>query len=911
MTGGSRKIKDDEPSFLKSFSRQLAISGERSEALTVMLMAGLFRSLLALRYRLTVSGLEQLDGISHALVLPNHPAEVDPIIVSTVLWKRLRPRPVVLETFYHLPVVHTVMRWIRALPMPDMAFDSGPYKQRRVVATVDAAIAALNSGESILMYPSGRLSTDGSEKIGGASGVYTLLKAAPNAPVVLIRTRGLYGSIFSKAVTGGAAPDLFATFGRAVLAVLENFVFFVPKRSVHLEITVNPPELRSATSVKECNQFLDQWYNYPAPETAHAISLSRWRDARPVLQARPPRPENEGEIPEEIRTRVTAKIAALAKTSPAKLRPESDLADELGLDSLAVAELLLWLDSEYSVTDLDLSELVTVGSAFDAAAGRIGQTSHHKPYLVPDDWTAESRARPEPYLARAQSLPQAFLRTADRFHRAYAASGDERSGVLTWGDFKTAVILLARRFAKLEGPSIGLLLPASVGSSLVTWAALLANKTPVFLNWTAGRRAVEHALSTADVRTVVTSRAFLDIVQSDLSFLDPVFLLLEDLRGSMTLPEKISAKLLSLRQAEYLGEYFGLSAIDPDRPAVILFTSGSESLPKGVPLSHRNLLSDIAGIVEVFRFQKSDVLFGFLPPFHSFGLTVCTVLPFVTGLRACYHPNPNESRKIASKVPAWSATLMAGTPTFLRSILRSGDRAGFQSLRIMVAGAERAPEDLFALAAEVAPNAEILEGYGITECSPVVSVNRPGTSKTGVGPPLAGVELAVVHPETMEPAAPETQGLILIRGATVFSGYVGVDHDPFVMVQGHRWYNSGDLGYLRDGSLIITGRLKRFIKIGGEMVSLGAVEDCLASLLPSFDGNPSLAVVSRGAEGEGRPQLVLFSTQSCSPDQANAALKAHGFPTLVKISEVREVPAIPLLGTGKSDLRSLQASLQS
>jgi long-chain-fatty-acid--[acyl-carrier-protein] ligase len=281
----------------------------------------------------------------------------------------------------------------------------------------------------------------------------------------------------------------------------------------------------------------------------------------------------------------------------------------------------------------------------------------------------------------------------------------------------------------------------------------------------------------------------------------------------------------------------------------------------------------------------------------------------MTGLRVAYHPNPNESRKIAKALKAWNATIAAGTPTFLRAILQSSPSDHFQSLRALVSGAERAPAELFNLAASVNPSLQILEGYGITECSPVVSVGRPTEEKIGVGRPLAGVGIAIVHPETMQRVQEGDQGLILLRGPNIFSGYLDKNVNPFVHVDGEQWYNSGDLGRLENGSLVITGRLKRFIKIAGEMVSLGAVEDSLQKLVPSPDGAPSVAVLTKGTEGDGRPRLFAFVAGKLTTASANSHLKDAGFPHIVHITEVREMKNLPVLGSGKTDYQSLQAAL--
>jgi long-chain-fatty-acid--[acyl-carrier-protein] ligase len=436
-------------------------------------------------------------------------------------------------------------------------------------------------------------------------------------------------------------------------------------------------------------------------------------------------------------------------------------------------------------------------------------------------------------------------------------------------------------------------------------ATILAGKTPVFLNWTAGKRSLLHACDSTGIQVIVTSESFLDIIPTDLEFLEQRFTLLEQIKTQISLRATLAAKRLAHESTEQILEAFGQQNLDPSTPAVVLFTSGSEALPKGVPLSHKNILSNVKGVLEAFQINSADVLLGFLPPFHSFGLTICSLLPLMTGLRVAYHPNPNESRKIAKSIGAWKATITAGTPTFLRAVLKASEPERVQTLRALVSGAERAPEELFEIARAINPQLQVLEGYGITECSPVVSVGRPTEQRVGVGRPLSGVEIAIVHPETHQPAPDGEQGLILIHGPNVFDGYLDPSLNPFIEYKGTRWYNSGDLGRMQDGCLVITGRLKRFIKIAGEMVSLGAVEEALQRLVPSPDGAPSVAIIPKGIEGDGRPKLFAFVAGKLTEIEANVHLKNSGFPHIVHIAEVRELKNIPVLGSGKTDYQAL------
>jgi long-chain-fatty-acid--[acyl-carrier-protein] ligase len=871
------------------------------------MLSFLARSLLGLRYSITASDLDLTNATKGVLVLPNHPAEIDPIIISTLLWDTLRPRPVVLEKFYNLPTVRPLMRMVDANPMPDMEYDSGPYKRRRVEKALDEVVSALKRGESILIYPSGRLSVSGEEKLGAASGVLSILQRYPDVPIAVVKIRGLYGSLFSKALTGGVTPELGTAMKKGAAILAKNLLFLCPKRSVTVELALNPADFPRRGDVQTINRYLEGFYNAPSPETPTLVSYSRWKTDIPHLPSQSADEVTLTNVPPEIERKVIYHLANVAQQPIERVTPDKQLGDHLGLDSLTIAELLLWLDREFEVSDVELAELTTVGAVIKAASGQLGTGQPKHQFTVGNEWFAGVDERPSPELSAVQSIPEAFLAAAARFG-SHPAIGDERSDIVRWNRLKLGVILLARFISQLPGAHVGLLFPASVGGSIAAMATMLGRKRAVFLNWTAGKRSIEHAVNSTSTEKILTSRAFLDIVPVDLEFIENRFLFIEDIIKEATLWDKLSAKRLSREPVSQLTQAFGLDQIKPEEEALILFTSGSESLPKGVPLSHRNILSNITGVTQAFQLKNTDVLLGFLPPFHSFGLTICTILPMVTGLRVAFHPNPNESRKLARAIEKWGVTLAAGTPTFLRSIIKSGEPSQFKTIRFLVSGAEKAPAELFEQVATLGESTRLVEGYGITECSPVVTVGRPSETSKGVGKPLTGVELLIIHPETMDIVPDGTQGLILIRGASVFAGYHGTSQaNPFIEKKKVLWYNSGDLGYLENGNLIITGRLKRFIKIGGEMVSLGAIEDALAPHAPSEDGTPSVAVTSRGTEGSERPTITLFATKKFSLDEVNEILHGAGFPHLVRISEVRPLAAIPVLGTGKTDYQALKA----
>jgi long-chain-fatty-acid--[acyl-carrier-protein] ligase len=349
---------------------------------------------------------------------------------------------------------------------------------------------------------------------------------------------------------------------------------------------------------------------------------------------------------------------------------------------------------------------------------------------------------------------------------------------------------------------------------------------------------------------------------------------------------------------------------DPDAPAVVLFTSGSEKAPKAVPLTHANIISDQRAALQILKIERNNSALGFLPMFHSFGLTVTGLLPLFTGVKVLHHPDPTDAGALVRKIALYKPTLVAGTPTFLSYIFERAKPGELDSLRLSVVGAEKAPASLFEKAKEVAPNTELLEGYGITECAPVVSVNRPGEARPGtIGQPLPGVEVCVTDLETNEVLPQGEMGMLHVAGPTVFPGYIGHDGpQPFAEFGGKRWYVTGDLASLDEaGAIVFHGRLKRFLKAGGEMISLPALEEPFARKYPPTEEGPRVAV--EGIETPTGRRIVLFTTAPLSVRDANALLQSEGFHGVMRLDEVRTVEKIPTLGTGKTDYKVLRAMI--
>ena len=297
----------------------------------------------------------------------------------------------------------------------------------------------------------------------------------------------------------------------------------------------------------------------------------------------------------------------------------------------------------------------------------------------------------------------------------------------------------------------------------------------------------------------------------------------------------------------------------------------------------------------------------FLPPFHSFGLTGNVLLPVVAGIRSVRHADPTDARGLVRLIEIYRPTMLFTTPTFLGYILAACSGDELRSLKKIITGAERCPDATFAACRRLAPDATILEGYGITECSPVVAANRLNRVKAGsIGGPVRHVETIVVDPDTHEPVAAGATGMLLVRGRSIFKGYHRHDGpSPFVEAVGHTWYRTGDLVSAdADGFFTFRGRLKRFLKAAGEMISLPALEEPFQRRFPPDDNGPRVAV--EGIETPGGRHVVLFTTFDLPLRDASEILLADGLRGVMRLDQIHRLDRIPVLGTGKTDYTSLR-----
>lgn len=455
-------------------------------------------------------------------------------------------------------------------------------------------------------------------------------------------------------------------------------------------------------------------------------------------------------------------------------------------------------------------------------------------------------------------------------------------------------VMLGRRLAALSVPGehIGILLPNATGTLVAVLGLLAFRRVPAMLNVSAGAESMISACAAADIRTVLSSRQFiaharLEAVVQRMSGTVRV-VLLEDLHvGSGTMP-----KVLGLRDTGFARRLPGAVA-HPDTAAAILFTSGSEGAPKAVVLSHRNILANCNQLASVVDFDRSDRVLNAMPMFHAFGFTGGTILPVLSGVRTFLYPSPLHYRLIPGFVHKAGATILFGTDTFLMGWGRSAQPHEFQKVRLAFAGAERVREETRRLY-EDRFGVRVLEGYGATETAPVIAINtarhnRPGT----VGQFLPGIEWR------LDPVPGIADGgRLLVRGANVMLGYMKASAPGVLEPLEDGWYDTGDIVDVdEDGFITIKGRLKRFAKLAGEMVSMTAAESLAAGLWP----DAVHAVVSRPDPRKGE-QLVLVTTQrDASASALLAYARRRSIAELLVPRVTTVIEAMPLLGTGKID----------
>ena len=493
-------------------------------------------------------------------------------------------------------------------------------------------------------------------------------------------------------------------------------------------------------------------------------------------------------------------------------------------------------------------------------------------------------------------LHHRFVETAKQYAQKIAISDQSTGKSLTYRQTLIASLMLAGICRKFPRGNIGLMIPTSLGCILAKIAILMSGRTPVMINYaTCAEQNARFAQRRCAFRTILTSKALLTKIDCPHV---PGMLYLEEIMAGICWLDKLRAASIALLPVSLI-KLFIKGGHEEDY-AALLFTSGSELEPKTVPLTHKNICTNIFDCGGRFHFSNQDILLATLPYFHVFGMTVNLWLPLVYGATIVCYANPLEYKKICQIARKEKTTVMVGTPSFYWGYLRKSEEGDFASVRIAMSGADKCP-DALREAFLSKHGLTLLEGYGATECSPVIAINTMEENRPGsVGKPVNSIEVRIENYETGAECAPGQDGRILVRGASVMKGYFN-DFEQTSLRMRQGWYDTGDMGNIdADGYLWHVGRLKRFLKIGGEMVSLVKIENALEKLLPE---GVECCVVELPDAIKGAKIVAVVS----APIEEKAIIKqlTGQLPPIAipKIFLVRE--RMPKTGNGKSDFRAL------
>ena len=875
--------------------------------ISMKLIALLYKLILSLRYKIHIKGTEVLKGDSPKFVLPNHQALVDPQILFAVMSKYIQVVPLVTERFAKAPIFRHIFKSMGAITVSDLSAGS---RDTNILNTISVKISdALKDGKHVLLYPSGQTASQGYEKIYNKLGAWTVVNSmTENTRVIGVRIHGLWGSMWSRAWKGDV-PIFIPTYLKGVFIVLANLIFFIPRRKVTVEFYDITSEAVSKAKVDKTafNTYLEEFYNVAGEEQVNYIKHYFFV---PKLKRNPPERivgsvediqnidySERPAIPKGVFQKVAAIIAEEAKLNEKDIKLNSNINLELNIDSITLVSIITAIEQKFSVVaSVEVTDIKSVEDLCALAAGLGANVEKLKPCNLHIQTAPIIKIE----IDKSLNIADAFLKIYSKDKKGTFLY-DKMLGTSTRKDFLLKAFVVSKIIRKeVKGTHVGIMLPALQSTTLLVLSTYLAGKIPVMLNWTVGKKVLEYCIETAKVEQILTAKTFYDKIEP---------LLPDSAKSKCIFFEQKVKAVSTITKLSGLINYFTKITpnIKPDDVAVILFTSGSESLPKAVPLTHHNIMYDLWGVFETVSINTDRVFLAFLPPFHSFGFTVLTILPLISLAKAAYTPDPTDKREVIKILKHTKSNTLVGTPTFLKMILSASNQNDLKNVDLVITGAESLHPSLINTFYEKAnANAKILEGYGITECSPVLTINPTEKQKLkSVGLFIKCVDYLITDINTYSPLEQGREGMIFVTGANIFKGYTDKNiESPFVTVNNIQYYKTGDLGYVdEEGYLFITGRLKRFIKIAGEMISLPAIEN---TLLKKYGSDEKVVLAIEGKDNIAIPVITLFTILDIDINEANAYLKQEGFSNLVKINKIIKIEEVPLLGTGKTDYKVLK-----
>ena len=912
----------------------------------------MMRAFLGKRYDIEVIGLEEVakKGDKGIVFLFEHPALVDPAIFYSVAGPTFSPRPIVAESQNKGPVSWLIKK-VGAGIVPE-AGDKEVRAQK--IEQLNAQIlSTLSQGDNWAIAPAGQIKRTRLDQIRGRSmAAHVIKNLPPGARVVIVTSKGLLGSSFSFGQTGNkpSGPELS---GDLVYGLLTGGL---QKRNVKLTFDeISPAELAQMRSLERdgINEILEARINAVEAENVYVPLLK----CQPTCKLPEPIPETNKskqeaqaiaeaskEIPAATKNALIAamkealpeKADAIDKLFSEKSVEDDTVASRLDLDSLAFLEVTLEVEKKLGIRFEELGEptpddlLVAVHKAL-VAGGKAEKAAPKK--RIDLRYFRYSQSGLVTQIPTGDTILEVLYKKAQQIPDN-AWMGDERAGVMTYRQAVSKIVLIARMFSRMEGENVGIMLPPSVGASLMFFGSMQAGKVPALLNYTSGNEVLKSMADSANLKVIVTSKEFVQLIKEKGYNTDSIkdrLIYTEDLlaqaqdRSRANLPNLL-ANLITREKARFRSLWPNGRG-NGSHTAAILFTSGSSSMPKPVALSHKNILTNARDVAAIFNLTSNDSVMGYIPLFHSLGLTGTTVMPAISGVRVYHFPNTTDGRGIAQAIGDSKATFVIGPPDLMSQVFKSSSDGQLDSLRFVVTGAAPLRPEMAQFLASKAKNATILEGAGTTEASPVWAINPPWDVRPGfVGKIINSVQFIVADHDSVNAAVSgknsslirtaekDENGLfdgeLLIAGDSVITSYLGnMKPEAFIVIDGTKYFRTEDrVKVTSDRWAKIVGRFNREHKTnGGEKISHDTIEAQLESmpeLRRGEDGKPTMFVgVGRLANGD--PVTTLVSTRELTPDQVNAHLKGKLGPSWY-IARVIRVPEIPLLGTGKIDGKTVK-----
>lgn len=867
----------------------------------------ILKLLIGFRYRVKITWLELLDSEGPKLFFPSHIALMDPIILFAFLWNKKRIKPVVTENYYNIPILKQIFDLIWAIPVLDVTRDKN--KELDTSEIVRKVIKWLEDGYNVLLYPQWSLARQWFQSIVGKKTAFYVSQEAPkDAKILTINIHWLRGSRSSRARTW-KRPSLTKLFLKGLRFLIWNLFFFVPKRNVDIEIK-DSTELLHKTEKKWIdffNQELEKFYNSKWEEKISYLSGLCWCDT--VKNRKEPEviiwsikdlQRSTFNSSSEISPKVLDRIASIVR----KIKPEyswditlnTNLVLDCFFDSLDMAELKSTVQSAFeNSSNPPLLDLKTV---WDVAMMAIWNSKTDEE-LKACNWNGTKDARiiysHVKLHLNEDSTILSLMKETFKNGKNISFSYDWIFWVQSRKDFVIKAYLIADLLKKMPWERIAIMLPSLTATSLLIVWCYLAKKIPVMLNWTQSNEAFSHCVKTQNVEVTITAKSFFQKIQTPwLKKYNMVFF--EDILKDVSLIQKLKAVLKAKR--------FKIPA-NISKIAVVLFTSWSEALPKTVELTHENILHDILWTAWLVWLKMNDIELCYLPPFHSFGFILWIAIPLITWVRIVFTPDPNDSKTIANLIEHTKTTFIASTPTFLNGIVQIATEKQLNSLRFVVVWAEKCPKELFTRFSKKSPNAVIIEWYWITECSPIIAVNpfkrNAKIKRWTVWLPILWESVKIVDIDTNKELPANKEWMILIRWLNMFWWYIDKNlESPFIEINWNQRYKTWDLWFFdKDGYLTISWRLKRFVKIAWEMISLPAIESLLSRKWKTKDWTECLAIEAE--EQDWNVILTLFTTEKLEKSEVNNYLHEQWAGNLVSIDSIIQLKEIPMLGTWKVD----------